>query len=206
MLPKSILRHNTYTVRQFSAQRILRSTPPTSPASNSPNSAGLRARLQKLNNQLPSFLRGYTNPLIGAPATHITSFFILHELTAVAPLFGLFAIFHYSGWTPVPSSTGQDNALNEAVQRFGKWMTKRGWVGSEDVETAANNASKKDGDSLSTAQQKGAQLVLQFATAYVITKALLPLRIVASVWATPWFARVLLGPIGRGIKGIFQRA
>ena len=34
----------------------------------------------------------------------------------------------------------------------------------------------------------------RFATAWVIVKALLPLRIPLSVWATPWFARVALVP------------
>jgi len=200
------------TVRQFSAGRILDSAPRSPPASNpQPSSASLRARLQKFNDRLPSFLRGYTTPLISAPTTHITSFLILHEMTAVAPLFGLFAVFHYSGWTPLPSSAGEDNALNEAVQRFGKWMAKKGWVDSKDVETAktvsnpSSSENSPDSPQVISQQQKGVQLVLQFATAYVITKALLPIRVVASVWATPWFARVLLGPIGRSVKGVFRR-
>jgi Hypothetical protein FLILHELTA len=198
VLPKSSVQHHFFTTNRFYAQRFLSSAPP------SETSTGLRARLQKFNNRLPAFLRGYTTPLLGAPATHITSFLILHELTAVLPLFGLFAVFHYSGWTPLLSA-GEDNALNEAIQRFGKWMTKKGWVGSEDVEAAKTASTTiEDGAGIST-QQKGAQLVLQFAAAYVATKALLPLRIVASVWATPWFARVLLGPVGRGVKGVFRR-
>jgi len=35
---------------------------------------------------------------------------------------------------------------------------------------------------------------------------LLPIRIVASVWATPWFARVAVGPLGRGIRATLRRA
>lgn len=206
--PRLPLNHNIYTRRTFFARsRLLNSVSPPPPPPPSEASSGLRARLQKFNDRLPSFLRGYTTPLIGAPTTHITSFLILHEITAVAPLFGLFAFFHYSGWTPLLSS-GDDSSLNDAVQQFGKWMTKKGWVGSEDVEVAqsVSTTSKDDGDkSQVLTQQKGAQLVLQFAAAYVTTKALLPLRIVASVWATPWFARVLLVPIGRGVKRIFRR-
>ncbi|KUL92141.1 hypothetical protein ZTR_02276 [Talaromyces verruculosus] len=208
-LSKFSINHTIYTRRTFSARpRLLNSAFPN-PAPE-PSSAALRARLQKFNDRLPSFLRGYTTPLIGAPTTHITSFLILHEITAVVPLFGLFGFFHYSGWTPLLSA-GDDSSLNDAVQRFGKWMTKKGWVGSEDVEAAKNVSSTatttgEDGDkSQVLMQQKGAQLVLQFAAAYVTTKALLPLRIVASVWATPWFARVLLVPIGRGVKRIFRR-
>lgn len=205
---KISLNHNKYTSSTFSGRRRLLNSASHRPPSET--SAGLRARLQKFNDQLPSFLRGYTTPLISAPTTHITSFLILHEITAVAPLFGLFACFHYSGWTPLLSG-GDDSSLNDAVQRFGKWMTKKGWVGSEDVEAAqsvssTSTTSAGDGEkSQALTRQKGAQLVLQFAAAYVITKALLPLRIVASVWATPWCARVLLVPIGRGVKRVFRR-
>lgn len=207
-LAKSSLQRNPilWHIRRFSTRRGLNSTPPP-PSSTSPptskSSAGLRARLQRFNDRLPSFLRGYTTPLLGAPATHITSFLILHEITAVLPLFGLVAIFHYTGWTPLLSA-GEDSALNEGIQRFGKWMTKKGWVGSDDVEAAKSASSTTAEDGIST-QQTGAQLVLQFAAAYVITKALLPLRVVASVWATPWFARTLLGPIGRGVKSVFHK-
>lgn len=207
--PRFSINHNLYTRRTFSARRRLLNS--VSPNPTPEPSAGLRARLQKFNDRLPSFLRGYTTPLIGAPTTHITSFLILHEITAVVPLFGLFAFFHYSGWTPLLSA-GDDSPLNEAIPRFGKWMTKKGWVGSEDVEAAKNvsstaSGSTEDGDKSQQVltQQKGAQLVLQFAAAYVTTKALLPLRVVASVSATPWFARVLLVPIWRGVKRIFRR-
>lgn len=208
-LPKFSINHNIPTRRAFSARRrLLNSASPPPPPSSTEASAGLRARLQKFNDRLPSFLRGYTTPLIGAPTTHITSFLILHEITAVLPLFGLFAFFHYSGWTPLLSA-GDTSSLDEAIQRFGKWMTKKGWVASEDVEAAqsvSSTASTEDVDkSQVLTQQKGAQLVLQFAAAYVTTKALLPLRIIASVWATPWFARVLLVPIGRGVKSVLRR-
>jgi hypothetical protein len=36
------------------------------------------------------------------------------------------------------------------------------------------------------------RVVVEVALAYALTKVLLPVRIVASVWATPWFAGVLL--------------
>lgn len=52
---------------------------------------------------------------------------------------------------------------------------------------------------------KGVRLILEFATAYAITKAMMPVRIVLSVWATPWFARAVLGPLGRGVRKVFGR-
>jgi hypothetical protein len=43
--------------------------------------------------------------------------------------------------------------------------------------------------------------LIEVATAYAITKVFLPARILLSVWATPWFARVVIGRVG----GIFGR-
>lgn len=44
------------------------------------------------------------------------------------------------------------------------------------------------------------RVVVEFATAYAITKALLPVRLVGSVWATPWFARWTILPV-MGVLG-----
>lgn len=32
--------------------------------------------------------------------THVVSFLILHEITAVVPLVGLAGLFHWTGWVP----------------------------------------------------------------------------------------------------------
>ncbi len=45
----------------------------------------------------------------------------------------------------------------------------------------------------------------RFATAYAITKALLPLRLIFSVWATPWFARVAIVPSTTAIRRLYSK-
>jgi hypothetical protein len=45
----------------------------------------------------------------------------------------------------------------------------------------------------------------RFATAYAVTKALLPLRLIFSVWATPWFARIAIVPMTNLIRRIFRK-
>jgi hypothetical protein len=50
--------------------------------------------------------------------------------------------------------------------------------------------------------ETGTKVIVEVATAYAITKALLPLRLVFSVWATPWFARVWVVGLGRRIQGV----
>lgn len=48
----------------------------------------------------------------------------------------------------------------------------------------------------------GMRIVVEVAAAYAITKALLPLRLMLSVWATPWFARVVVGRVWGGVMGL----
>ena len=48
----------------------------------------------------------------------------------------------------------------------------------------------------------GTRIVIEVAAAYAITKALLPLRLMLSVWATPWFARVVVGRVWKGAMGL----
>ncbi|KAL4923736.1 uncharacterized protein BDV17DRAFT_232641 [Aspergillus undulatus] len=169
-----------------------------------PKDAQAQSRLHRFNDRLPSFLRAYTTPLLSAPTTHITSFLILHEITAIVPLFGLVAAFHYGGWLPDFTSY---SGFDADVTRLTRWLRKKGWVGEsveiEDV-TAAGTGTMETATA-TEAEKKGVRLVLEFATAYAATKAFLPVRIVASVWATPWFARAILGPVGKGVRRLFRR-
>lgn len=174
------------------------STPPQQPPKDS------RTRLRRLNDRLPQFLRTYTTPLLNAPVMHATSFLILHELTAIVPLFGLVAAFHYGDWMPNFGSGATGGVFEDAVDRFGRWLRKKGWVndgavGVNDSPDVVQTVERNQGE------VKGARLVLEFASAYVITKALLPVRIAVSVWATPWFARTILGPASKGVRRLLRR-
>ncbi|KAJ5223733.1 hypothetical protein N7468_008275 [Penicillium chermesinum] len=78
---------------------------------------------------------------------------------------------------------------------MGRWLRRKGWVEAADVDMVADHElTAKDQPGK---ERAGVRLVLEFATAYAITKALLPLRVAASVWATPWFARAIVVPISR---------
>ncbi|EER41161.1 conserved hypothetical protein [Histoplasma capsulatum var. duboisii H88] len=183
------------------------STPPVSPPPPNPNSSRLRTRLHNFNNRLPRFLRSYTTPLLSAPVTHITSFLILHEITAVVPLIGLTGAFHYCGWIPAL----RNGAVDEGVKRFGRWLRTKGWVAGEAEVRAEAMVEEEMGMGAKSSlagnidADKGVRLILEFATAYAITKAMMPVRIVLSVWTTPWFARAVLGPLGRGVGMVFGR-
>jgi len=53
--------------------------------------------------------------------------------------------------------------------------------------------------------KESSRILVEVATAYAITKVFLPARIVASVWATPWFARVVVGRVGGGVGRYFVK-
>ncbi|CAK4033138.1 hypothetical protein SEPMUDRAFT_149732 [Lecanosticta acicola] len=157
-----------------------------------PTPASPTTRVSKIESRLPKFLRRYVEPLRNAPISHITAFIILHELTAVVPLFALAGAFHYSEWLPPFISEGK--WVQDGQQKFGSWMRKRGWIGDEDRKTRWWGRS-----------ETGVRVVVELATAYAITKALLPLRLILSVWGTPWFARWTVLPFTNRISRLFGR-
>ncbi|CAG8125312.1 unnamed protein product [Penicillium salamii] len=193
------VRGKPHTTRAFSTPPPPPS-PPKTPSQSNPN--GSHSRLRRFNDRLPRFLRAYTTPLFGAPVTHITSFLILHEITAILPLFGLVGAFHYGAWMPdLTSKTGESNAFDEGAARFGRWLKKKGWVDEADVDTVTEHGTTGE----TRIERSGVRLVLEFATAYAITKALMPARLAASVWATPWFARAVFTPTANLARRLFRR-
>jgi Hypothetical protein FLILHELTA len=129
---------------------------------------------------------------------------VLHELTAIIPLVGLATIFHYSNW--LPSSVVEGEWVKQGVEKWGRYFKRKGWVESDGESPAFANqdlhqAESSDHDQSITAtvesRGKGWRVVLEVATAWAIVKALMPVRIIGCVWASPWFARVAVLPITR---------
>ncbi|KAJ2976301.1 hypothetical protein NQ176_g5036 [Zarea fungicola] len=157
-------------------------------------------QFDKITAKLPRRLQKYTKRLRNAPVSHIVSFLILHELTAIVPLFALFAVFHYTTYVPLTYVTTHFGSYVAAgVARFEKYFRRKGWFGFEKNDTV-NDAQPEGGraDVTQDAVEKWQtgdpkyKILVEVSLAYAITKALLPLRVIGSVWATPWFAGVLL--------------
>ncbi|OBT91336.1 hypothetical protein VE01_10663 [Pseudogymnoascus verrucosus] len=187
-------------LRRLSPGRPYTTTKPPSPtpAPATPPDTSTRTRLNKLLDRTPKFLHPYTNGLRNAPVSHIISFLILHELTAIIPLIGLSAAFHYSEWTP----EWMRERGEEYEGRFRRYFGRKGWFGVEAVGDGGVAASGVDGVAEGEGMKAeggggGVRIVMEVATAYAVTKVLLPVRIVGSVWATPWFARVVVGRFKR---------
>ncbi|KAK4110614.1 hypothetical protein N656DRAFT_799749 [Canariomyces notabilis] len=189
------------------------------------------SRAERLLSRLPRPLQRYTTRLRGAPVTHVAAFLALHEITAVVPLLGLFALFHYYNNNNSSNDTNEGGGLvgyllehyggyvSEGVGRFERWFRRRGWFGfgqgQDDHEHGEGGGSgggggegEGEGGMSLLGLWQGKQgdkyrVVVEVALAYAVTKVLLPVRIMASLWATPWFAGVLMRVgkvLGRGGK------
>ena len=172
----------------------------TEPTPSSPSPAPQLSRIARLESRLPRFLHRYTTPLRTAPVSHITAFFILHEITAILPLFGLAALFHYTNW--LPPGLSEWKWVSEGISKFGKYARRKGWISDAEEGHAGRKAGI--GRWWGTGEA-GTRWVVEFATAYACTKVLLPLRLVVSVWGTPVFARWTVVPVSRSVRRVVSR-
>ncbi|POR33725.1 Uncharacterized protein TPAR_06075 [Tolypocladium paradoxum] len=177
--------------------------PQIAPAARHQSTQGPQAsRIDRITSKLPRRLQKYTNGLRSAPVSHVVSFLILHELTAIVPLFALFAVFHYTAYVPISYITEHfGEYVQSGVARFEKYFRRKGWFGfgqeepSTSSEPGAGGEVKSQTDEAVDRWRSGDrkyEILMEVALAYAVTKALLPVRIIGSVWATPWFAGVLM--------------
>ncbi|KAF2746079.1 hypothetical protein M011DRAFT_487594 [Sporormia fimetaria CBS 119925] len=186
---------------------LLRNAPKrsaTTPSQSPPPQPQPQSRLARLNRRLPKFLHRHTNALASAPLTHITAFLLLHELTAIIPLFGLAATFHYTHWLPPWFAEGA--WVLKGVEMFGRYFRRKGWIrGDEEVEAEREvKEARVVGwrDRAWGFGEGGTRVVVEFATAYAIVKMLIPVRILMSVWAAPWFAGWAVVPVGAWVRRV----
>lgn len=101
--------------------------------------------LTRLNRRLPKFLHPYTNRLVSAPLSHITSFLILHELSALVPLVALFGLFHYTSW--LPGGFGQAVWAREKAEKLVRYLERKAyWKGRLQRNNKKKNEEKEEGE------------------------------------------------------------
>jgi hypothetical protein len=74
--------------------------------------------------KLPPKLKHYAQLFAGKPVSYFTSFMILHEITAMVPVAGLFWYIHSTEWTPpgVPKEL-----VERKMESAKKWTTEWGF-------------------------------------------------------------------------------
>ncbi|KAF9364816.1 hypothetical protein BGX34_000281 [Mortierella sp. NVP85] len=164
-LGRSSLRHNDF--RRYSSKDVLPSNVRTSPTDKAAEAAA--ATLEETKPKLSKF-RQYAEQFKNKPASHLISFGILHEITAVVPLpIVYFALVETGVKIPFPEQAMEEG--NRFVERVAKYY---GW-----------NLEGAD----------GARMMLNMATSYAVVKALMPLRLALCVWMTPWTATRIISPM-----------
>ena len=124
MFSTTIRRTWTRRLRQLPRRRFESTLPskPTSTPSTASNPAGAaqtQTRFARMEARLPRFLRRYTTPLRTAPLTHVSSFLLLHELTAATQSF--LSSSPRSSWQSSHSVTWVPEMVHSS--RSGHWVT-----------------------------------------------------------------------------------
>lgn len=128
--------------------------------------------------RVPKFLRPYTTSFINAPFSHVVSFVVLHEITAIVPLVGIWWYLHkYQVHLPIDLPS---------------WAIDKG--------TKVIDSSLKKFDFTSFTLNDKFTFVTEGAYAFVIVKLLLPFRVAFSLVFMPVFARWFVIPFTKMFK------
>jgi hypothetical protein len=84
----------------------------------------------------------------------VTAFLLLHELTAVVPLFGLTALFHYTNWLPPFFSEGA--WIKAGIERFARYSRRKGWIQSDEEAELELDVKQDAGEAGDGANQRRA--------------------------------------------------
>ncbi|KAM9900878.1 hypothetical protein OXX69_005741 [Metschnikowia pulcherrima] len=131
--------------------------------------------------RIPRFLRPYTTQFITAPVSHVTAFVILHEITAIVPLIGIWYTLHQYHDTLMVSALDLPSwALEKGTRIIDKAM--------QDYDFGSYSISEK------------IRFIKEGAYAYVIVKSLFPVRLAFSILGMPWFAKWFVLPFTKMFK------
>ncbi|KAI1138658.1 hypothetical protein F5Y05DRAFT_413280 [Hypoxylon sp. FL0543] len=125
-----------------SRTRRFQSTKPSSPSPSTTESSAEALKTQRADAILtrasrwvPKRLHPYLVRLRSAPFSHVAAFLVLHELTALVPLFGLAYLFHSMDWVPTSWVLGPWAAwAEEGLKRYMRYFRKKGWFGLSDAD------------------------------------------------------------------------
>ncbi|KAM0328660.1 hypothetical protein ACHAQA_005072 [Verticillium albo-atrum] len=176
------------------------SKPPTATKANP--SPAQKSRLDRILDRLPARLQAHTAALRAAPVSHTIAFLALHEITAIVPLLAFFALFHYTALAPLEYLTARSAAwVRDGAERAERYFSRKGWFGFEAADRGAKagafaQSSGEEAAAAAAGEMRGElerwqrdderyKVVVEVALAWAVTKALLPARIILSVWGTP---------------------
>lgn len=173
--PASMLCRRQITCLLLLAQRTTPQLPPMG-APKAPLEPSQDLPKHPILDRIPRFLRRYAGRFINAPVSHVSAFLILHELTAIMPLIGIWYFLHHNH-DMIPTMDLPSWALEKGTKVIDKSMEKFDF----------SDYSLHD----------KAQIIVEGAYAYVVVKALFPVRLGFSLALMPLFAKWVILPITR---------
>lgn len=167
--------HTSPTVHIFKRSNQPIPSDPTTQTNQSSNLDKERYDKHAILKRVPKFLRPYTTQFIHAPISHVTAFIILHELTAIVPLIGTWYVLHQ-----------YHDLFMSSTMELPSWAIEKG--------TKIIDKAMQDWDFGDYSLNDKVRFIMEGAYAYVIVKALFPVRIVITLLGMPWFAKWFVLP------------
>lgn len=140
-----------------------------------------------------------------SPASLVLAFVLLHELTAIVPLFVLAAVFVVLGageWMLDALDAAREALVPRDAQGYVR-ATLHGWI--ERGTKVAARLCTRCAEYLAMPSESPTSAIAvwlsSLTAAYVVVKLLAPVRVAASVALAPLFARRVLAPLHRLVRG-----
>ncbi|KAI0525357.1 hypothetical protein F5B22DRAFT_335366 [Xylaria bambusicola] len=155
ILKRTTARTPRPSIHRFKPQAKIRShirfqsTNPKPPSSSTaPNPSQPTAQtnrisqiLTRASRFLPKRLQTSLHNLRSAPLSHVGAFLVLHEITAILPIFGLTYAFHALDWVPTSWVLGPFAAWAEdGLKKYVPYFRRKNWfgLGGEDKHGSAD--------------------------------------------------------------------
>lgn len=123
------------------------------------------------------------------------AFLVLHEITAIAPLYPLYSLLQYTDVLPTPSDL---LSRSETLRNLSQSAAEKAQRVAEKYDLfGAGAAARSDGRGRSDETERK---ILSLSMAYVLVKIAMPLRLTLSLALTPAFARSVVVPARRWVR------
>ncbi|KAI1847147.1 hypothetical protein JX265_011823 [Neoarthrinium moseri] len=131
------LRYTLLRPRRPLNARFSSNKPPSSSPDLTPKQQSRFDRiLTRTQRWLPKRFHPTLQNFRAAPGSHVVAFLLVHEITAVLPIFGLVTAFRYYDVVPAGYVFGPwAPYVQEGAFKFLRWFRRKGWFGLGDEDT-----------------------------------------------------------------------
>lgn len=141
----------------------------------------------------------FPHPVISSSAhlnlDRFKAFLVLHEITAIAPLYPLYSLLQYTDVLPTPSEL---LTRSETLRNLSQSAAEKAQRVAEKYDLfGGGTTAKADGRERSDETERK---ILSLSMAYLLVKIAMPIRLTLSLALTPAFARWVVVPATRWVR------